>query len=547
MSVTLITNTVIAASSIRPENLSFGAPKWSASGVLSATKFYGSGANLTGVATGDATQTVLSILSSTTFTGYITADSFVGDGSKLTNVFPSVSVVEVNDSFFQITPAHNNAVIALNSSSDINLDVDFIGDFTEGHKTTLVQINQGKGIIGFPAYNSSDFDRTKGLYSVSTLLYGGDFNGWTLYGDLTASVAPPLPPAPGLSGANFTQLVGGNHYSLALSGNKLFATGYNLYGQLGLGDTTNRSLFTRISNNNEWTDISSNRWSSFTLSGTDLYSCGYNEYGVLAVNDTNHRSTFTKVTVPTNAKWTAVKSGGFHALALSGTDLYVSGTGLYGVLGLGSSVDRSTFTKVTAPANAKWTSIAAGTNNSFALSGNDLYSCGLNNYGQLGLGDTVDRSTFTKILGNWTAIAAGDRSCFALSGTDLYVCGDNRFGQLGIGNTAHRSTFTKITTPINAKWSAVAVNYSHVFALSGNTIFAAGYNVFGGLGLGDTANRSTFTKISGTWTSASMGNFHSFALSGSSLYVAGRGTYGGLGLNDTLNRSTFTQVTAVSI
>ena len=82
MSQTLITNEVIALSSIGPDNLSFGAPQWDASGVLTATKF-------------------------------------IGDGSGLTNVFPGLSVVEVTDNFFQITPDHNNAVLALNNSSDI--------------------------------------------------------------------------------------------------------------------------------------------------------------------------------------------------------------------------------------------------------------------------------------------------------------------------------------------------------------------------------------------------------------------------------------------
>jgi hypothetical protein len=58
MPQTLITNEVIAVSSIGPENLSFGAPKWSASGILSATKFYGDGSQLTNTAGGgDVTQT----------------------------------------------------------------------------------------------------------------------------------------------------------------------------------------------------------------------------------------------------------------------------------------------------------------------------------------------------------------------------------------------------------------------------------------------------------------------------------------------------------
>ena len=50
----------------------------------------------------------------------------------------------------------------------------------------------------------------------------------------------------------------------------------------------------------------------------------------------------------------------------------------------------------------------------FILKNNDtLWSCGLNNYGQLGLGDTTNRATFTQVTTN-----ADDIKCFA---NDYYV------------------------------------------------------------------------------------------------------------------------------
>lgn len=52
MSLTLITNNVIALSTIGYDKLAEGAPKWSTTGQLSAIKFFGDGSSLTGISAG---------------------------------------------------------------------------------------------------------------------------------------------------------------------------------------------------------------------------------------------------------------------------------------------------------------------------------------------------------------------------------------------------------------------------------------------------------------------------------------------------------------
>lgn len=89
-----------------------------------------------------------------------------------------------------------------------------------------------------------------------------------------------------------------------------------------------------------------------------------------------------------------------------------------------------------------------------------LYACGLNNYGQLGLGDTVNRSVMTKVdIDNVLDIKGNGNSTFVLknNGT-LYSCGLNSNGQLGLRDEVNRNIFTKIEIE-NVKDFCVGSNY----------------------------------------------------------------------------------------
>ena len=140
-----------------------------------------------------------------------------------------------------------------------------------------------------------------------------------------------------------------------------------------------------------------------------------------------------------------------HSLILKndGT-LWGCGWNKYGQLGLGDTNDRNTFTQITTNADdikeIYWSSYHA----LILKKDGTLWCCGGNNYGQLGLGDTANRTTFTQIIANADDIKkiyCGADYTFILKDDDtLWACGRNDFGQLYLGESCHKSTISQVTT-----------------------------------------------------------------------------------------------------
>jgi len=93
---------------------------------------------------------------------------------------------------------------------------------------------------------------------------------------------------------------------------KLYAWGYNYYGQLGDGTTTDRHTPTKIGNS-DWTVIAGGMYHSLGISGGKLYAWGYNYFCQLGDGTDVSKKTPTQIGT---SDWTAIAGGMYHSLGI---------------------------------------------------------------------------------------------------------------------------------------------------------------------------------------------------------------------------------------
>ena len=227
--------------------------------------------------------------------------------------------------------------------------------------------------------------------------------------------------------------------------------------------------------------------------------------------------------------------GFYYTFFLTSSDqAYSCGINDYGQLGLGDTVNRDTPTLI--PNFDNITAISGAYEHSLLLtSTGNVYSFGGNYFGQLGLGDTVDRDTPTLIpnFDNIIAISCGNiYSLFLTSNGKVYSFGNNDYGQLGLGDNVDRSSPTLIPN-LNNIVSIVGSEYHSIFLTSTGNVYTCGRNSYGQLGLGDNVDRNSPTLILNlnNVISIASGAFHTFfILSSGKAYSCGINNYGQLGL-----------------
>lgn len=282
-------------------------------------------------------------------------------------------------------------------------------------------------------------------------------------------------------------------------GNQSFIDRYgNMYGWTALnGGTSFPVLISGNWKNHRFVNPDTIRRS--TMAGAidkngDLYMWGSNNLGQLGVGDTTDRSTPTLVSG--NLKFTSIDFAGRSTTvaAVMGLtengDLYTWGGG---ALGIGSS-PASTPTLVQGGLKFEYAAWDPVGDVAFGLTEDgSLYTWGSNNIGQLGVGDTTARSTPTAVVGGikFKKVIAGSTNTtganayffgIALDGT-LYAWGDNNFGTLGVGDQVNRSSPTQVLSSV--KFKDISAKYRSALAIAENgDLYGWGLNSSGQLGTG---------------------------------------------------------------
>lgn len=222
---------------------------------------------------------------------------------------------------------------------------------------------------------------------------------------------------------------------------------------------------------------------------------------------------------PDAATPVAVTAGGEHTCVLfASASVKCWGSGFYGQLGRGDTTtvgDGPTEMGTNlsfVPLAGQVAAISAGIQHTCALLVDATVKCwGRNQFGELGQGDTANRGDAGGEMANNlhrvelgagqepTAISAGGQhSCVLLADASLKCWGRGRSGQLGLGDGDSRgddpgemgNDLPAVDLGTARTTTAVTTGVEHTCAtLDDGSLRCWGFNVLGGLGLGDDENR----------------------------------------------------------
>ena len=321
---------------------------------------------------------------------------------------------------------------------------------------------------------------------------------------------------------------------------RLWLWGSNDYGQLGTNDRVYKSSPTQVGTATTWNDVSGGNYygtsvhAMATKTDGTLWTWGRNSYGQLGVGDVTNRSSPVQVGSLTN--WSKVSGGGLHSIAIK-TDgtLWSWGVTNDGRLGDGNAGGGSyKSSPVQVGGVTTWSTVSSSEKHNAALrTDGTLWVWGANGSGQLGQGNTNTYANPTQISGTWTAAVVGAIWTAAVSSNGtLWAWGNNSFGQLGNNNTTNLSNINQIGS--GTTWSKVAAcQYAALAIKTDGTLWAWGRNNSGQLGLNDTAYKSSPTQVGSgtTWSQVFGGLEHVLAIKTDGTLWAWGANNGQLGLN----------------
>ena len=459
-------------------------------------------------------------------------------------------------------------------------DVSQLGDGTDTQRNTPVQVSgkDGIGYLNDVKAIAAGYSYSLALKSDGTVWSWGR-NGYSQLGIGmfvgTKSTPVQVLGEDGIGYLNDVKAIAaGSDHSLAFKGDgTVWAWGRNDHGQLGDGTTTNRSAPVQVLGE-DGTDhmagvtvIAAGGHSLALKSDGTVWAWGWNDYGQLGDGTTTNRNTSVQVAGEGGIGYLdgviAIAVGDDHSLALkSDGTVWAWGHNNHGQLGDGTTTDRSAPVQV--PGLTDVTAITRGENQSFALkSDGTVWAWGANFTGQLGDGTETDRSAPVQVLGeNGTgyledvkAISGGGRHVLALkSDGTVWSWGNNDTGQLGDGTGVSKNVPVQVSGLTGM--TAVSGGTFNSFALkSDGTVWSWGWNPCGALGDGTETDRSAPVQVLGEngtgylkdVKAISGGGQHAIALkSDGTVWSWGNGNNGCLGDGTNTHRNTPVQVSGLT-
>ncbi|PRP79060.1 putative E3 ubiquitin-protein ligase HERC4-like isoform 2 [Planoprotostelium fungivorum] len=204
-----------------------------------------------------------------------------------------------------------------------------------------------------------------------------------------------------------------------------------------------------------------------------VYTWGANQHGQLGLRDKESRPKPHQVKDLQEHNIINVFCGANHSVFMSSSsEVLVCGRASEGQLGIGDSLDKTAPILIESLRGMPITSIACGSDHTLFLTiSGCVFSCGSNKFGQLGHNDEQNRSLPTVIHSlnglSIIAISAGSNHSFALTNEGLvYGFGSNLFKQLSLReHIVHQSTPTVIMDLMGLPVKQIAAGDRHTIAL----------------------------------------------------------------------------------
>ena len=331
---------------------------------------------------------------------------------------------------------------------------------------------------------------------------------------------------------------GSYHTCAVLDDGSLRCWGSNEFGQLGDGTSIERTSPVSVDLGPGRTAVSVSVGESHTcavLDDSGVKCWGENSNGQIGDGTSTNR--FSPVSVDLGGGDTAVSvsSGSYHTCAIT-DDRSVKcwGDNWHGQLGDGSTGDRISPTSVELPGNSSAVTLSSGSfHTCVGLNDGSMFCWGYNAYGQLGNSATTNSNApsavgLTEFESPIQVSTGMYHSCALFDSGSVSCWGGNSEGQLGDGGQTDTSIPDTVNLPVGKNALSISVGQRHSCAiLDDATLYCWGYNAYGQLGDGTTANQISPANIdlrhgSGAQIPCSIGTFQPNA-SQTSCILADRG------------------------